>query len=128
MCRCRPIKRSCGLPWRRTGSSSPCSGKRALGRYHSWLVGLLAWAAHHCRGRPAPLCIGQVLQHCFEGWRLCLDVHIPAQVPTAPPSPCRELYSEKRVVLEERRLRVDNSPLGPFSEAFALASLSNNYR
>ena len=43
--------------------------------------------------------------------------------------PCpRELYSEKRVVLEERRLRVDNSPLGPFSEAFALASLSNNYR
>ncbi|PRW45164.1 peptidase M16 [Chlorella sorokiniana] len=40
----------------------------------------------------------------------------------------RELYSEKRVVLEERRLRVDNSPLGPFSEAFALASLSNNYR
>ena len=57
-----------------------------------------------------------------------MDVHIPAQVPTAPPSPCRELYSEKRVVLEERRLRVDNSPLGPFSEAFALASLSNNYR
>lgn len=32
------------------------------------------------------------------------------------------------MVLEERRLRVDNSPLGPFSEAFALASLSNNYR
>lgn len=46
-----------------------------------------------------------------------------------PPGPaCRELYSEKEVVLEERRLRVDNSPLGPFSEQFALRSFSNNYR
>ena len=41
---------------------------------------------------------------------------------------CRALYSEKAVVFEERRLRVDNSALGPFSEQFALASLSNNYR
>ncbi|KAL4448231.1 hypothetical protein ABPG75_005450 [Micractinium tetrahymenae] len=40
----------------------------------------------------------------------------------------RELYSEKRVVAEERRLRVDNSPLGPWSEQFALRSLANNYR
>ncbi|PSC70837.1 peptidase M16 [Micractinium conductrix] len=40
----------------------------------------------------------------------------------------RELYSEKAVVFEERRLRVDNSPLGPFSEQFALRSLGNNYR
>ena len=31
-------------------------------------------------------------------------------------------------MFEERRLRVDNSALGPFSEQFALASLSNNYR
>jgi hypothetical protein len=43
-------------------------------------------------------------------------------------APRRELYSEKGVVLEERRLRVDNSPLGPFSEQFALRSLANNYR
>ncbi|KAL4423363.1 hypothetical protein ABPG77_004294 [Micractinium sp. CCAP 211/92] len=40
----------------------------------------------------------------------------------------RELYSEKRVVAEERRLRVDNSPLGPWSEQFALRSMANNYR
>lgn len=40
----------------------------------------------------------------------------------------RELYSEKRVVFEERRLRVDNSPLGPWSEEFAQRSLANNYR
>lgn len=40
----------------------------------------------------------------------------------------RELYSEKQVVTEERRLRVDNAPLGPFQEGFALASLTNNYR
>ncbi len=40
----------------------------------------------------------------------------------------RELYSEKAVVSEERRLRVDNAPLGPFQEAFSLASLTNNYR
>lgn len=40
----------------------------------------------------------------------------------------RELYSEKKVVFEERRLRVDNSPLGPFQEAFSEASLTNNYR
>jgi predicted Zn-dependent peptidase len=40
----------------------------------------------------------------------------------------RGLYSEKQVVLEERRLRVDNSPLGPFQEEFALKSLANNYR
>lgn len=40
----------------------------------------------------------------------------------------RELYSEKKVVTEERRMRVDNSALGPFQEAFAERSLANNYR
>ena len=40
----------------------------------------------------------------------------------------REIYSEKKVVFEERRMRVDNSPLGPFQEEFAARSLSNNYR
>ncbi len=40
----------------------------------------------------------------------------------------RQLYSEKKVVLEERRMRVDNAPLGRFQEAFGLASLTNNYR
>lgn len=40
----------------------------------------------------------------------------------------REVYSEKKVVLEERRLRVDNAPLGAFQEQFAQASLTNNYR
>lgn len=40
----------------------------------------------------------------------------------------REVYSEKKVVLEERRARVDNSPLGPFQEEFAARALGNNYR
>ena len=40
----------------------------------------------------------------------------------------RSLYTEKQVVLEERKLRVDSSPLGPFMESFAEASLANNYR
>lgn len=40
----------------------------------------------------------------------------------------RDVYSEKKVVLEERRLRVDSSPLGAFQEAYAAASMSNNYR
>lgn len=40
----------------------------------------------------------------------------------------RSLYTEKQVVLEERKLRVDSSPLGPFMESFAEASLGNNYR
>ena len=40
----------------------------------------------------------------------------------------RELYSEKRVVLEERRMRVDDSPMGRFQESFAAQALTNNYR
>ena len=40
----------------------------------------------------------------------------------------RELYSEKRVVAEERRSRIDNSPMGRFQEAFLAAAASNNYR
>ena len=39
----------------------------------------------------------------------------------------RELYSEKRVVLEERRARVDNSPLGKFQEEFNQRAFANNY-
>ena len=39
----------------------------------------------------------------------------------------RALYSEKRVVAEERRARIDNAPLGRFQEAFAGAALANNY-
>jgi predicted Zn-dependent peptidase len=39
----------------------------------------------------------------------------------------RELYSEKRVVLEERRARVDNAPLGKFLEGFQRRAYSNNY-
>ena len=39
----------------------------------------------------------------------------------------RELYSEKRVVLEERRARVENSPLGNFLEEFQSRAHSNNY-
>lgn len=39
----------------------------------------------------------------------------------------RELYSEKRVVLEERRARVDNSPLGKFLEEFQSRTHSSNY-
>ncbi len=40
----------------------------------------------------------------------------------------RELYSEKRVVAEERRSRIDSAPLGRFQEAFLAAALANNYR
>lgn len=40
----------------------------------------------------------------------------------------RQLYAEKQVVAEERRLRVDNSPLGRFQEDFQGRALSNNYR
>lgn len=40
----------------------------------------------------------------------------------------RDFYTEKKVILEERRLRVDNAPLGPFQERFASLSLRNNYR
>ena len=40
----------------------------------------------------------------------------------------RELYSEKRVVLEERRMRVDDSPMGRFQEGFAGEAMTNNYR
>ncbi|KAG2485544.1 hypothetical protein HYH03_015713 [Edaphochlamys debaryana] len=40
----------------------------------------------------------------------------------------RELYSEKAVIEEERRLRVDNAPMGRFQQEFALRSLANPYR
>lgn len=40
----------------------------------------------------------------------------------------RELYSEKRVVFEERRMRVDDSPMGKFQESFAAHAMTNNYR
>ena len=40
----------------------------------------------------------------------------------------RELYSEKRVVFEERRMRVDDSPMGRFQESFAAQAMTNNYR
>lgn len=39
----------------------------------------------------------------------------------------RELYSEKRVVVEERRLRVEDSPMGAFQEAFSAKAFANNY-
>ncbi|KAJ9516019.1 hypothetical protein QJQ45_024472, partial [Haematococcus lacustris] len=40
----------------------------------------------------------------------------------------RELYAEKKVIEEERRLRVDDAPLGKFQAEFALRSLGNQYR
>lgn len=39
----------------------------------------------------------------------------------------RELYSEKRVILEERSARVDNSPLGKFQESFNGTAFANGY-
>ena len=39
----------------------------------------------------------------------------------------RDVYSEKKVVLEERKMRVDASPLGDFQENFAAKSFGNNY-
>lgn len=48
--------------------------------------------------------------------------------PLSPQAPVfRELYSEKRVVTEERRLRVDDSPMGGFQEAFSAKAFANNY-
>ncbi|CAI5476671.1 unnamed protein product [Closterium sp. Yama58-4] len=38
----------------------------------------------------------------------------------------RELYSEKEVVREERRLRIDNTPYGRFTEAFAQRAFPNS--
>ncbi|PNW77599.1 hypothetical protein CHLRE_10g443850v5 [Chlamydomonas reinhardtii] len=40
----------------------------------------------------------------------------------------RELYSEKAVIEEERRLRVDNTPMGRYQQEYALSALANNYR
>uniref|UniRef100_A0A061QLS5 Processing peptidase n=1 Tax=Tetraselmis sp. GSL018 TaxID=582737 RepID=A0A061QLS5_9CHLO len=40
----------------------------------------------------------------------------------------RELYSEKKVVLEERSARIDQAPLGRFLEEFQARGLANNYR
>eukprot|EP00803_Ostreobium_quekettii_P003249 evm.model.scf_709EXC.7 EVM.evm.TU.scf_709EXC.7 scf_709EXC:50963-59351(+) len=40
----------------------------------------------------------------------------------------RQLYSEKRVVSEERQLRVESAPFGKYQEQFNLAALANNYR
>ncbi|KAL6750226.1 peptidase M16 inactive domain family [Haematococcus lacustris] len=40
----------------------------------------------------------------------------------------RELYAEKKVIEEERRLRVDDAPVGRFQAEFALRSLGNQYR
>ena len=40
----------------------------------------------------------------------------------------RELFSEKKVVAEERRLRIDSSPMGRYQQQFSLAALGNNYR
>jgi predicted Zn-dependent peptidase len=48
---------------------------------------------------------------------------MPSQAPVF-----RELYSEKRVVAEERRARIDNSAMGRFQEDFLQAALTNNYR
>ena len=39
----------------------------------------------------------------------------------------RELYTEKAVVAEERRARVDGAPLGKFQQAFARSAFANNY-
>lgn len=39
----------------------------------------------------------------------------------------RDVYSEKKVVLEERKMRVDASPLGEFQENFVAVSFGNNY-
>ncbi|GFR44626.1 hypothetical protein Agub_g5914, partial [Astrephomene gubernaculifera] len=40
----------------------------------------------------------------------------------------RELYSEKAVIEEERRLRVDSTPMGRYQQDFSLAALANHYR
>lgn len=37
----------------------------------------------------------------------------------------RELYSEKRVVAEERRLRVDDSPMGSFQASMRIDNIHN---
>ena len=39
----------------------------------------------------------------------------------------RAVYSDKQVVQEERRLRVDNNPMGRWQESFLAAAFANNY-
>ena len=85
--------------------------------------------------RAAAACMQPAPSHCCRQTTKphCLSTPYSSSnlVPLFPYLPVpvfRELYSEKAVVTEERRLRVDNAPLGAFHEAFALASLGNNYR
>lgn len=39
----------------------------------------------------------------------------------------RDIYSEKKVVLEERKMRVEGSPMGRYQEQYAAVSFGNNY-
>lgn len=39
----------------------------------------------------------------------------------------RDVYSEKKVVLEERKMRVEGSPMGTYQEEYAKVSFGNNY-
>jgi predicted Zn-dependent peptidase len=41
---------------------------------------------------------------------------------------CRELYTEKEVIAEERRARWENSPMGRFTYDYLLQALDNPYR
>jgi hypothetical protein len=41
---------------------------------------------------------------------------------------CRELYTEKEVIGEERRARWENSPMGRFTYDYLLQALDNPYR
>ena len=58
----------------------------------------------------SPMCASETLEAC------CLQAPV-----------FRALYSEKQVVQEERRLRVDNSPMGRWQEGFLAAAFANNY-
>lgn len=59
---------------------------------------------------------------------VCQTIYCPILCNCVQAPVFRELYSEKRVVLEERRMRVDDSPMGRFQEGFAGQALTNNYR
>jgi hypothetical protein len=41
---------------------------------------------------------------------------------------CRELYTEKEVIVEERRARWENNPMGRFTYDYLLQALDNPYR
>lgn len=73
--------------------------------------------------------LDHVASHSLHLWRQHKRVvHSSSSCWLFPLLPCRELYTEKEVIGEERRARWENSPLGKFTSEFLLEALDNPYR